>query len=150
VGIYYLDQSVGGGEHGRDNGPWWEQSHHHFPQVGRRERHTEIAIRLVSDLLANVNLNKTKFPVRVNPVKKLAISKSSSKLATPVEIPAKPQLSSTGFASFDRGFSSGELFDRDRSTTSEKMLRAQPVYVALPMRVCFRQPFVLTAICLQM
>jgi len=33
---------------------------------------------------------------------KIPISKSPSKLATPVEIPAKPQLSSTGFASFDR------------------------------------------------
>jgi len=57
-------------------------------------------------------------PVRVNPVKKIPSSKSPSKLATPVETPAKPKLSSTGFASFDRVFSSGELFDRDRSKTA--------------------------------
>jgi len=57
-------------------------------------------------------------PLRVNPVKKIPISKSPSKPATPVETPANPQLSSTGFASFDRDFSNGELLDRDRSNTS--------------------------------
>jgi len=54
-------------------------------------------------------------PFRANPVQKKPISKFLLKLATPVETPAKSQLSSTGFASFDRVFSSGELFDRDRS-----------------------------------
>jgi len=49
---------------------------------------------------------KAERPVKVNLVKQIPISKSLSKLATPVEI----QLSSTGFASFDRVFSSGELF----------------------------------------
>jgi len=63
---------------------------------------------------------KKRSPVRVNPVKKIPISKSPSELATPVETPAKAQLSSTGFASFERDFSGGELFDRDRSKTSKK------------------------------
>jgi len=52
----------------------------------------------------------------------MPISKSLSKLANQVETPAnKPQLRSTGIASFDRNFSSGELVDRDRSLTSIRM-----------------------------
>jgi len=49
-------------------------------------------------------------PVRVNPVKRRPISKSPSKLATPVETPAKPELSSTWFASFDRVFTSSDFW----------------------------------------
>ena len=60
--------------------------------------------------------------VRANPVYTIPISKSPSQLATPVETPAKPQPSSTGFASFDRGFSSGGIFDRDRSKPSFIMI----------------------------
>jgi len=56
-------------------------------------------------------------PVRVNPVKTIPISKSPLKLASLVEIPAI-MVSSTGFSSFDRVFSSGELLDRDRSKPS--------------------------------
>jgi len=53
----------------------------------------------------------------------MPISKSPLKVAAPVETPAIPYprskpVSSTGFASFDRVFSSGELLDRDRSETS--------------------------------
>jgi len=60
-------------------------------------------------------------PLRVNLVYKIPISKSRLNLANPVEIAANPgrkPVSSTGFASFDRVCSSGELLDRDRSKTS--------------------------------
>ena len=49
------------------------------------------------------------FPLRVNPVKKIPISKSPSKLATPGRSPSYYTVSWTGFASFDRVFSSGKL-----------------------------------------
>jgi len=63
--------------------------------------------------------------IHICPLKKIQISKSRTKLATPVETPAKPQLSSIGFTSFDRVFSSGEHFNRNRCKTSF-------IYVYLP------------------
>jgi len=49
----------------------------------------------------------------------------STRVTNPGRNRSKPQLSSTGVASFDRGFSSGERFDRNRCTTSI-LVRALP------------------------
>ena len=57
-------------------------------------------------------------PVRIKPGLKNTNKQIPVKTSNPGWNPSYYTVSSTGFASFDRSFSSGEFFDRNRSKTS--------------------------------